>query len=89
LAGIFFILGLIGSTYASSDSALTALTTSFCVDFLNFEKGKTEEAPSFAYEEERLAHERALEAKIAQNPHPRSPRVFGIFVVIILALNAC
>lgn len=36
--GIFFILGLIASTYASSDSALTALTTSFCVDFLNFEK---------------------------------------------------
>jgi Na+/proline symporter len=42
IAGIFFILGLIGSTYASSDSALTALTTSFCVDFLNFEtKSKT------------------------------------------------
>ena len=37
-AGVFFILGLIASTYASSDSALTALTTSFCVDFLNFEK---------------------------------------------------
>jgi Na+/proline symporter len=38
IAGVFFILGLIGSTYASSDSALTALTTSFCIDFLNFEK---------------------------------------------------
>lgn len=38
VAGIFFILGLIASTYASSDSALTALTTSVCVDFLNFEK---------------------------------------------------
>lgn len=37
-AGVFFILGLIASTYASSDSALTALTTSFCVDFLDFEK---------------------------------------------------
>ncbi|HYF56987.1 MAG TPA: LysR family transcriptional regulator, partial [Salinarimonas sp.] len=30
-AGIFFVLGLVASTYASSDSALTALTTSFCV----------------------------------------------------------
>lgn len=38
VAGVFFILGLIASTYASSDSALTALTTSFCVDFLQFEK---------------------------------------------------
>ena len=34
-AGIVFILGIIAVTYASADSALTALTTSFCVDFLN------------------------------------------------------
>ncbi|WP_114781761.1 sodium:solute symporter [Botryobacter ruber] len=34
--GIVFILGIIAITYASADSALTALTTSFCVDFLNF-----------------------------------------------------
>jgi len=33
-AGIVFILGIIAVTYASADSALTALTTSFCVDFL-------------------------------------------------------
>lgn len=38
IVGIFFILGIIASTYASSDSALAALTTSFCVDFLDFEK---------------------------------------------------
>ena len=34
-AGIVFILGIIAVTYASADSALTALTTSFCVDFLD------------------------------------------------------
>ena len=33
-AGIVFILGIIAVTYASADSALTALTTSFCVDML-------------------------------------------------------
>ena len=33
-AGIAFILGLIAAAYSSADSALTALTTSFCVDFL-------------------------------------------------------
>ncbi len=38
LAGIVFILGLIAITYASADSALTALTTSFCVDFLNIKQ---------------------------------------------------
>jgi Na+/proline symporter len=35
--GIFFILGLIAAAYSSADSALTALTTSFCVDFLDIE----------------------------------------------------
>ncbi len=36
--GIVFILGLIAAAYSSADSALTALTTSFCIDFLGFEK---------------------------------------------------
>jgi Na+/proline symporter len=38
IVGIFFILGITASNYASADSALAALTTSFCIDFLNFEK---------------------------------------------------
>ena len=33
-----FMLGLIAAAYSSADSALTALTTSFCVDFLNISK---------------------------------------------------
>lgn len=36
VAGIFFLLGIIASSFASADSALTALTTSFCIDFLPF-----------------------------------------------------
>ena len=36
--GITFLLGITAATYASADSALTALTTSFCVDFMNVEK---------------------------------------------------
>jgi len=40
---IVFILGLIAAAYSSADSALTALTTSFCVDFLGFEKSSEEE----------------------------------------------
>ena len=35
-AAVAFILGIVAITYASADSALTALTTSFCVDFLDF-----------------------------------------------------
>ncbi len=37
---IVFVLGLIAAAYSSADSALTSLTTSFCVDFLGFEKDK-------------------------------------------------
>ncbi|GAB3719989.1 sodium:solute symporter [Spirosoma lituiforme] len=37
LVGITFLLGITAATYASADSALTALTTSFCVDFMNVE----------------------------------------------------
>jgi Na+/proline symporter len=36
--GVFFILGLVAAAYSSADSALTSLTTSFCVDFLDIEK---------------------------------------------------
>jgi Na+/proline symporter len=36
VVGFVFILGILAAAYASADSALTALTTSFCVDFLGF-----------------------------------------------------
>lgn len=34
--GILFLIGLISSAYPSAGGALTSLTTSFCVDFANF-----------------------------------------------------
>jgi len=34
---ITFMLGLIAAAYSSADSALTSLTTSFCIDFLDIE----------------------------------------------------
>ncbi|MDR1258654.1 MAG: sodium:solute symporter [Tannerellaceae bacterium] len=35
---IFFTIGIIAAAFSSADSALTALTTSFCVDMLGIEK---------------------------------------------------
>lgn len=35
IVGILFILGVIAAAYSSADSALTGLTTSFCVDIIN------------------------------------------------------
>jgi len=36
-AGIVFLLGIISAAFSSADSALTALTTAFCVDFMKLE----------------------------------------------------
>ena len=35
---VFFTLGVVASAFSSADSALTALTTSFCIDLLHREK---------------------------------------------------
>jgi Na+/proline symporter len=46
VSALFFIIGLISAAYPSADGALTALTASFCIDFLGFNnpaKGWTEE----------------------------------------------
>ena len=38
VAGVLFLLGLIAAAYSSADSALTSLTTSFSIDFLDVDK---------------------------------------------------
>ena len=43
IVGVLFILGLIAAAYSSADSALTALTTSVCVDVLEIEKRPEEQ----------------------------------------------
>jgi SSS family transporter len=40
LSGLFFIIGLISAAYPSADGALTALTSVFCIDFLDLKEDK-------------------------------------------------
>lgn len=40
IVSMAFIIGLVAAAYSSADSALTALTTSFCIDFLGYERTK-------------------------------------------------
>ncbi len=87
-AGIFFVLGLVASTYASSDSALTALTTSFCVDFLNFEKEKPTLPEGYHEGEEFLAHVAAVEKEQRRKRTLVHLGFSAAFVVIILIINA-
>ncbi len=86
-AGIFFVLGLIASTYASSDSALTALTTSFCIDFLQFEKRATHPNP-YTTPEERLAFAEEAEKTLGRQRTLVHLGFSVVFVVVILLLNA-
>ena len=41
---IFFTIGIIAAAFSSADSALTALTTSFCIDILGIEKAEAKTA---------------------------------------------
>lgn len=41
---LFFTIGIIAAAFSSADSALTALTTSFCVDILGVEKEEAKRA---------------------------------------------
>lgn len=46
IPAIVFMLGLTAATFATTDSALTALTTSFCVDFLGMGEKENAKKPN-------------------------------------------
>src|SRR6218665_3743368 len=46
IPAVIFLLGLTAATFATTDSALTALTTSFCVDFLGMDKEENLNKPN-------------------------------------------
>lgn len=46
IPSVVFLLGLTAATFATTDSALTALTTSFCVDFLGMDKTENQNKPN-------------------------------------------
>ena len=75
-AGIIFLLGIIAAAYSSADSALTALTTSFCVDFLGI--GKDQEATRAEAQD-----------KLDDTTRKRVHVMFsGLLFVVILLFNA-
>lgn len=44
ITAILFVLGMVSAGYSSADGTLTALTTTFCYNILNFGSRKTDEA---------------------------------------------
>ncbi len=64
LAGILFLIGIIAAAYSSADSALTALTTSFCVDFLNFNTPKDTLTERYSTKREREDRKKSTRLKV-------------------------
>ncbi|MDN5214410.1 sodium:solute symporter [Fulvivirgaceae bacterium BMA12] len=75
-AGIIFLLGIIAAAYSSADSALTALTTSFCVDFLNFDH-KDGKAP----------RSETSKKKIRQKVHIGFSLLIFLIILVFKAVN--
>lgn len=71
---LFFTIGVVASAFSSADSALTALTTSFCVDVLEMEK------------DQRLQLEVIqLKEKVRKRVHIL---MMGVFLLLTLLFNA-
>ena len=71
--GLFFIIGLISASYPSAGGALTSLTTSFCIDFVGFNK-RTD-----------LSDKR--KKSIRQMAHASFAVLFFVIILILYAVN--
>jgi Na+/proline symporter len=71
--GLFFIIGLISSSYPSAGGALTSLTTSFCIDFVGFNK--------------RNDLTEARKTSIRKRAHASFAVLFFIIIVILHLVN--
>ena len=82
---IVFLLGLTAATFATTDSALTALTTSFCVDFLGMDKIK--EIPNSENPNSKEAMERK-EQKLVRTRHFVHVGFSILMFLVIIVFNA-
>jgi len=73
IAGIVFVIGLISAAYSSADSAMTALTTSFTVDFLGIKRN-----PNLSEEKRK---------RIRQVSHFGMALVFIQVIILFKAIN--
>ena len=71
--GIIFLIGLVSSSYPSAGGALTSLTTSWCVDFIGFNR-RTD-----------LTEKRKL--SIRYRTHAMYSLIFFFLILILYALN--
>ncbi len=80
VVGILFVLGLIAAAYSSADSALTSLTTSFCIDFLNFEKQENNTSTELTSATDGILDEDIIHQNEARNSAYVSNKLTRLFV---------
>lgn len=81
--GVLFLLGLIAAAYSSADSALTALTTSFSIDFLGINRKRLVSNDPDVIDQE-ISAAKQLEHKQAERIRKRVH--IGMSVVTILTV---
>lgn len=93
IPGIIFMLGLTAATFATTDSALTALTTSFCVDFLGMGKADTLDKASIESASNRLNVDKVAFSKLMNKLNQKAVRKrhwvhigFSVLMVIIIVI---
>ncbi len=92
VVSITFILGLIAAAYSSADSALTSLTTSVCVDFLNFEKengntGKIQKNSFFHFTNDGSQEDNKRKKKIRLSIHLLVSSILFFVILIFWFIN--
>ena len=88
MIGVFFLLGITAANYASADSALTSLTTAFCVDFFRYPKTAAEHAANPFTPNPYWVFTTAVSGYYALQAHQRSKRRYSSFQGCRLHLRA-
>ena len=90
---VFFTIGIIASAFSSADSALTALTTSFCIDILGIEdqkEMKNEECrmknENYIGNQERNSHSSFLILNSSLTNPERTRKIVHLFMMVIFVL---
>lgn len=83
IPAVVFLLGLTAATFATTDSALTALTTSFCVDFLGMDKEQKSEIGSPQLVDENTTNQ-ITNSQIKTRHYVHLAFSFLMFLVILL-----
>jgi Na+/proline symporter len=73
VCGVIFLIGLVSASYPSAGGALTSLTTSFCVDFVGFNR-RTD-----------LSDEKKL--KIRYTTHAAYTIIFFLLILLFYVIN--